>query len=215
MSDELIREVGEDLKREKYMRMWQRYGSLLAAGAVAIVVATAGWVGWQKYDLGQRQILSDRYSAAAALAVEGDTAGAINLFGDIARDTSSGYRVLARLRQAALLIASGDQISALEIYDRLAEDGSAPRSMRDLAIILGALNGLDVRANDEVTGRLAPLMGDDNPWRYSAREVTALAAIRAGDTERARDLLQGLADDPGAPSGMRGRAAELLAATGR
>ncbi len=214
MSDELIREVKEDLQRERYMRLWQRYGSLLAAAAIAIVVATAAGVGWQRYDLSQRQELSERYSAAAQLAAEGNMAGAINDFGALARDTSGGYRVVAQLRQAALLRSSGDTISALEIYDRLAEDGGAPRSMRDLAIILGALNGIDVRANDEVIARLQPLMADDNPWRYSAREVTALAAIRAGNRERARELLQGLADDLGAPSGMRSRALELLAATG-
>lgn len=214
MSDELIREIHEDLQRERYMRLWQRFGGLVVAGAIAIVVATAAWVGWQQYDLSQRQELSERYSVAAALAAEGDMAGAINEFGALARDTSGGYRVLAQLRQAALLRSSGDAPSALEIYDRLAADRAAPRSMRDLAIILGALNGLDVRANDEVIARLAPLMGDDSPWRFSAREVTALAAIRAGDRERARELLQGLADDLGAPPGMRGRAAELLAAMG-
>jgi len=213
MSDEFVREVQEDIQRERYMRLWQSYGGILVAGMVAIVVGTAAWVGWQQYDLSQKQKLSERYTTATALAAQGDIAGAINQFGTLVRDTSGGYRVLAQLQQAALLRDSGDTISALEIYDRLAADNGAPRSMRDLAIILGALNGLDVRANDEVIERLVPLMGEESPWRFSAREVTALAAIRAGNKERARELLQGLADDLGAPPGIRGRATELLAVT--
>jgi hypothetical protein len=213
MSDEFVREVQEDIQRERNLRLWQKYGGILVAGVVAIVVGTAAWVGWQQYDLSQKQKLSERYATATALAAQGDIAGAINQFGTLVRDTSGGYRVLAQLRQAALLRDSGDTISALEIYDKLAGDNGAPRSMRDLAIILGALNGLDVRANDEVIERLVPLMGEESPWRFSAREVTALAAIRAGNKERARELLKGLADDLGAPPGIRGRATELLAVT--
>ncbi|MCI0431731.1 MAG: hypothetical protein L0210_14465 [Rhodospirillales bacterium] len=51
----------------------------------------------------------------------------------------------------------------------------------------------------------------DSPWRFSALELTALAELHAGNTARARTLLLSLADDAAAPSGLRGRAAELVA----
>ncbi len=212
MSDEIFREVDEDLQRERYMRLWQRYGRYVAGAALAAVLATAAWVGWQSYDLSRRQALSDRYATAAALAAEGEVAGSINAFAELAGDTSTGYRVLARLRQAALLRRNGDAVGALAVYDAAAADGGAPQTLRDLATILGALHGLDLRDNSEVTRRLDPLAADDSPWRFSARELLALVALRAGDQARARELLQALADDLSAPQGLRARAAELLAA---
>ncbi len=212
MSDEIFREVEEDLKQERYMRLRQRYGRYLAGAALAAVLATAAWVGWQSYDLSRRQALSERYSAAAALAADGEVAGSIIAFAELAGDASSGYRVLARLRQAALLRRNGDAVGALAVYDAVAGDGGAPQTFRDLATITGALHGLELRDNAEITRRLDPLAADDSPWRFSARELLALVALRAGDQARARELLQALADDLTAPQGLRARAAELLAA---
>jgi hypothetical protein len=54
-------------------------------------------------------------------------------------------------------------------------------------------------------------MMEDGPWRHSARELAGLIALKAGDTPKARDLFKKIADDLGAPQGMRARAAQLLA----
>ncbi|MCZ6511533.1 MAG: hypothetical protein O7A62_13225, partial [Alphaproteobacteria bacterium] len=62
-----------------------------------------------------------------------------------------------------------------------------------------------------VEDRLASVLDDDNPWRYSAREFVATAAMAAGDTAAAREAFQVLVDEVDAPSGVLGRAAEMLA----
>jgi hypothetical protein len=54
-----------------------------------------------------------------------------------------------------------------------------------------------------------------SPWRFTARELRALLAARTGDTAGARTLFQQLADDNGAPAGLRVRAAELAAFYGK
>ena len=90
----------------------------------------------------------------------------------------------------------------------MTNDSSASNST---AVILLALNSLDTAEPDELIARLAPLTADDNAWRYSARELTALLRLRKGDTAGATDLLTMLAEDTGAPQGTRARAQELLA----
>ncbi len=62
----------------------------------------------------------------------------------------------------------------------------------------------------ELSERLAPLTAEDNPWRYSALELTALLSGRTGDKERERDIFTRLFEDPGAPAGIRARASEML-----
>jgi hypothetical protein len=44
--------------------------------------------------------------------------------------------------------------------------------------------------------------------------LQALAELKAGETDAARKTLTALADDAAAPVGVRGRAAEMLAALG-
>ncbi|MEE8534520.1 MAG: hypothetical protein V3S45_00650, partial [Kiloniellales bacterium] len=60
-----------------------------------------------------------------------------------------------------------------------------------------------------------PLTADANPWRHSAREISAVLAFRSGDREKAVELFTGLAKDASAPEGIRARAGEMLAAIGR
>jgi hypothetical protein len=61
----------------------------------------------------------------------------------------------------------------------------------------------------EVQARLAPLAAA-GPWRASARELLALAALSAGNTAEARRGLTELARDDGVPQGVRDRAQRLL-----
>ena len=70
---------------------------------------------------------------------------------------------------------------------------------------------MSVMDRGEVEDRLAPMLGDDNPWRYSARELVATATMASGDTAAAREAYQALVDDVNAPSGVRARSAEMLA----
>ncbi len=45
MSD-IFREVDEDLRREQFKRLWDRFGTYVIGLAVLIVVVTAGYRGW-------------------------------------------------------------------------------------------------------------------------------------------------------------------------
>jgi hypothetical protein len=94
----------------------------------------------------------------------------------------------------------------------LVQDDGVDDVYRDLARLLAAMHLADSGASDEVRERLAPLLVDDSPWRFSAREIDAVLALRDGQRGEARRILQVLVDDAETPSGVRGRASELLAA---
>ncbi|MSO71609.1 MAG: tetratricopeptide repeat protein [Alphaproteobacteria bacterium] len=213
MTDELLREVDEDIRRERYERLWQRYGSYVIAAAIGIVGLTAGVEAYRQYGIRQSEALSERYVLSVNSALRGDDPqGAIRALAALAADTTTGYSALARLQQAALIAKLGDLPGALEIYDSVAGDRSMPPALRELAVMLGALNAVEREDATAIERRVVSINVATSPWRFSAREAIALAALRAGDMDRARGLLRALADDFAAPSGVRGRAAELLAA---
>ena len=119
--------------------------------------------------------------------------------------------MLARLREAAVLLQKNDSEAAAVVYGRIAADSGVPSIYRDFATLMGAMLEIDTIDADAAESRLAGLLATDNAWRYSARELVAIAALRAGRTDRARELLSANADDPEAPQGVRARAAQLLA----
>lgn len=211
---DIFKEVDEDLRRERYLKLWRKYGKYVIAGAVAIVVATAASVAWQEYRKSQMLEQSTRFAQALDLAQEGRTAEAAAAFANLAADASADFTALARLQEAALKAKSGDVAGAVQIYGRLANDNGVDRAFRDLAVILGALHTVDSADPAALVERLAPLTAENSPWRHSALELTALAVERLGDRTRAGEIFARLAGDPDAPLALRMRAAEMLAAFG-
>ena len=59
---------------------------------------------------------------------------------------------------------------------------------------------------------LREFLSDDNPWRFSAREIAAVLALRKRDTKSAKKYFKMLTDDPKTPAGLRQRASNMLQA---
>jgi hypothetical protein len=209
---EIFREIDEELRRDNLGKLWARYGVYIIGLAVLLVVATAGVVGWREYQARVQRAESVRYAAALELAQKNQLGQAADAFALLAREGGSGQATLARLQEATLRAKAGDEKAAIGAYKSLAQDGAVDPIYRDLATLLAALHELSSAEPKDVIAEVAPLTAQDNPWRPSALEITALAALRAGDKAKARDIYKGLADDLTAPQGLRARAAEMAAA---
>ena len=99
-------------------------------------------------------------------------------------------------------------------YDQPFADSSALPELRSAATLLAAMHVAITASVAEVEREVAPLTAGDGPWRHVALELVAVAAIKAGDVAKARQVYSQIADDGAAPQALRGRAAEMLAALG-
>ena len=215
MSDEhLFREVDEEVRRDRFEALGKRYGKYIGGGVTLAVLLAVAVVLWLQFQERKGLETGDRFSAAAQLVGDGELEQAVDEFAALAETAGAGYRMLARLRQAALLIDLGDTDDAIAVYEEVAADSSVDRVYRDLAVLLSVTHQADDGDPATLTDLLADLNDDANPWRFSARELIGVIAIRSGDTQRARDVFAELSGDLDAPPGVRSRAAELLAALG-
>ncbi|HEV8026483.1 MAG TPA: tetratricopeptide repeat protein [Stellaceae bacterium] len=208
MSD-IFQEIDEELRRENFAKLWQRYGIYVIALAVVVVLATGGVVAWRQYQSKQRQAEGARYTLALDLARQGKDKDAAEVFGEITRQAGAGRAMLARFETAALKAKSGDVKDAIGQYQALAADTAIDPVYRGLATLLWAQYQLRDGDPKAIIEALVPLTGYENPWHPSALELTALAQIKAGNKEEALAIYQRLAEDPGAPRGARARAAEI------
>ncbi len=210
---DIFEEVDEEVKRDKQLALWQRYGKLAVAGMVLVVGITAGIVGWREYQQVKSLEDSAKFEAAASQAAKDDGKTAAAAFEALAKNSGTGYETLARLRAAAIELNAGRTAEAAAFYDQVAKDGNAEPGLRDLATVLYVTASLETGKPDDLQARLQPLLAKDQAWRHSARELSALILLRAGDTAGARKMLDLIKDDRGAPPSIRRRATELLAVT--
>jgi hypothetical protein len=207
---DIFHEVDEEVRREQFQKLWDRWGNYILAAAVLLVVAVAGWRAWDWYETKKAQEAGTAFETALDLAKAGKHDEAETAFAKVAKDSPAGYRALARFREAAEL-AVRDPAGAVKAYDAIAADSSMGRSLQDLAAVRAALLMVDSAPFGEIQTRLEPLTAADRPFRHSARELIALSAWRSGDKAAAKRWFDMIVTDADTPSGTRSRIDMLIA----
>jgi hypothetical protein len=214
---DIFQEVDEEVRREQLKKLWLRYGNHLVALCILIVVGVGGWRGYQWWEAKKAGEAGTTFEQAVTLAEAGKHQEAEAAFAKLASDGTAGYRVLARLREAAEL-ARTDTKAAVAAYDQIGADRNAGRAIQDLAAVRAGFLLVDSAPYSELRTRLEPLTAADRPFRHSAREILALSAWKSGDMTAARQWTSLIMTDPQTPAGTRSRVevlSELIAASGK
>lgn len=206
---DIFQEVDEDVRRDRAMEFWRKYGKWLTGAAVAVVVGIAGYNGWQRYDVSRREAASARLEAALD-ELRTDKPKAIAGLEGMAGDAAAPYDALARLRAGQVKAEAGERGPAASQYGMAAGSLNQPE-MRDMAQLLSLMQRFDTAPPEELRAALLPLAAADRPLRVSAQELLASLALRTGDLAQAREIFTALSTDITTPPGTRTRAADMLA----
>ena len=214
---DIFQEVDEEVRREQLKKLWQRYGNYIVAACIVVVAAVGAWRGYEWWQSKKAAESGAAFEQAVALAASGKHEEAEAAFAKLAADGTTGYRVLARLREAAQ-IARTDPKTAVKAYDEIAADRGVGQTMQDLATLRAAYLLVDTSSYGDLRARLEPLTEANRPFRHSARELLALSAWKEGDMGAVRQWTDAILADPQSPPGIRNRAevlSELISASGK
>ena len=184
MSEEFVREVDEDIKEEKRIKLWKKVFPYVASISLGIIIFTSGYVFWNNYTENLNQQLGDDFTAAVQLANEDDLDASIIALNGIVDEGSDGYVTLAKMKKASILIQRGDLELGLEIYLDL-ERNAVDQSFRDIASILYVLNSMDTQDPQILLEKINKLESSQI-WRSSALEMKAFLKLKQNKTEEAR-----------------------------
>ena len=214
---DIFQEVDEEVRREQLKKLWERYGTYFIAACIVILIGVGAWRGYEWWQAKQAAQSGAAFEQAVKLAESGKHQEAAAAFTKLSADATPGYRVLARLREAAEL-ATTDRKTAVAAYDAIAADNRAGQVVRDLAAVRAGYLLVDTAPYSEILQRLEPATAADRAFRHSAREILALSAWKTGDMSAARRWTEMIMGDPQTPPGPRSRAemlSELIAASAK
>jgi hypothetical protein len=73
--DSFVREVNDELRQDQLKGLWNRFGNVIIAIAVLIVLGTAGYRGWEYWRTQQAAKSGDAFLSAIELSKSGRRAG--------------------------------------------------------------------------------------------------------------------------------------------
>jgi len=207
---DIFQEVDEEVRKDQLKKLFEKYQYLIVSGVVLILLAVAGWRGYEYWMAKQSVEAGTAFEAAAMLAAQGKHEEADAAFAKVANEGTPIYRQLARVRRAGEL-AHTDTKAAVAMYETIAADGSIGRDLQDLAGMRAGVLLMDAGSFSEARTQLEPLSADQRPYRHTAREFLALSAWRAGDIPAVRRWHDVIATDLLTPPATRNRIEMLMA----
>ena len=214
---DIFREIDEDLRQERFERLWKRYGKFIVGAAVAVVLIVGGYKAWEHYSLKQKENSSLQYWSAVQLLKDAKKEDAAALFGSLMKNGTSGYRILAKFQRTAILADSGDPSGAISLYDEISVGTRINKLLREAATIYSVALGLDQNDAQKsgLEKKLENILTTKGAWQNSARELKGLISIKFGEIQMAQKHFKKISDDSSAPRSMRLRATQILAVISR
>lgn len=207
---DIFREIDEEVRREKAAVFWSRYGKLIMALAAIAVLAVAGWQVWLAQERKKSEVEGAKLESALKLSRDGNSGEAETILKQLAADAPAGYRQIARFRLAAEQ-GKADPAAGATAFDALAADASLGQSYRDLARLRAGMLRVDLVPYTELKTALEPLTVTGNSWRFTAREMLGIAALKANQFDEASRWFDALMSDPQTPGALRQRVELYLA----
>lgn len=213
-NEAFLREVDEELRRDQLAHAWRRWGVVGIAAVLGALLLLAGWLWWQHHREQQAGVEGEQLQAAFEQINGGQAKQAAAALQPLERSRSAGYRALAQLTAADLLLQKNDAKGAIAKFSAVANDTSLGQPFRDLALLRQTAIEFDTLPPERIVERLRPLTVPTNPWFGSAGEMTAAAYLRQNRRDFAGKLYGQIARADTVPETLRQRAVQMAGLLG-
>ena len=211
-TDVLFQEIDDELKQEKMMNFWKKYGlyaMLVVVVALTLAVSYESIIAWKNK---KAQTWSEAYAYAFNLQVQGDFDKSIAVFEDIADKNNGIFKDLARIQIANAYLEQDNISEGVKALQDFVNDDDADQSLRDAARVKLASYLLESAPTDQINALVEPLLIEKGPWFNIAKELKAMLAIRENDFQSAKQLYLEILNNPdNLQEGMKTRAQDMIA----
>jgi hypothetical protein len=201
--NELIREIEEDIRRERFDRLWKSVGKMLVGLSIFIILATVAIEVFKYYSKANNMEKTSIFLKGIERQNSEDYKGAKQFFSEFDMKKDNAIYGLAMLRKAQSEAALLQPEEAIKTYQALG-------------------------ANDKVFGKLAPLFTPTiekpeqtlvlstseapgkTPFYYSRSELRAWQLLQQGKKDDAIAEFLKLYNESGIPQSMRERMRNVL-----
>jgi hypothetical protein len=213
-NEAFLREVDDNLRRDRMIRLAKRWGSVVGAVLIVGLLALALFLWWRNHRAAAAGAEAETLAAVLDDSQVGKATPTDPRLVQLGQSSHDGYKGLSALTAASLAVHNAPA-DAAKRYDAIANDGTQPQPVRDLAMIRATTMQFDTLPPAQVVSRLKTLTVPGGPWFGSAGELTVAAYLKMNRRDLAAPLLVSIVQDVSVPPTIRGRASSMATALGQ
>lgn len=192
---ELFREIEEDIKRERFEKIWRKVGRFAVWGSVAIILATSGFVIYDNYKQSKAEENTSKLLKAISLVDSKNYKEAVADFSKLSENSDSSYSQIVMLQKAEAQELGGDVEGAKKTYADIAKIN---KEFAGLAKLKAASDNEKIETSSE------------QPFYHTVAEYNAWNLLGSGKKDEAVSIFTSLVNDPDTPASIVARAREAL-----
>ena len=206
-TDVFFKEVSEDVQNDNLKAFWKKYGVQIVAGvALCLTIAVSFETIKHWRDL-QNQKWSDAFAYTQLLKNQSKEDESIKALNILADDGNAIYSDIARFEKVNILIDQGKTDEALPLLDDLTKNAHNEK-LKNVALLKLASYKADTSSAEEMEQLVQPLF--TTVWSPEAKELIALAHLRAGEKNKALAIYQEISTLYNVNDILRARAQNMI-----
>jgi hypothetical protein len=213
-SDTFVREVDEELRRDRVSGFMTRFGWYIIGAVLLLLAAVGGWIWWQNRQSEAAGEQSQKLIQVSEQLERNNAKGAAATIDELAGSDRKAYQLAGLFSRANAQILTGAIPAAVETLKGIVADGDAPQPYRDAALIRQTQLEMDNLPPDQLVQRLRPLAQPGNAFHGSAGEMLGVALIRQQKFQEAGRVFEAMAKDKSVPDTTRARAIQMASSLG-
>ena len=206
MSD-ILRQVDEDLRKEKLSNLWKRYGLYIISSVVIIIIAVAGFQLKTSIDKTKNQSLVEKYIKATN---NKNINQQLLLFEEVLESNNDYLSGLAELKILNIRIENEKVEDSLLLLEKINKNEAYDAIIRDLATYFLLMRKLENPNYTGFTSILTKARIENSPFKYLFLEIKAIRKLVLGDLEEAKNEFNELFTNQDTPMDIRNRAIKFI-----
>ena len=209
-----LREVDEELRKERINTLFARYGWAIVAAVILVLGAIGGYIWWQNRQQEQAAAHGETLLEALDGLESGNRNAAMPKIDQLAESDVDGYRAAALFARATAQSEAGNNAAAIATLRAIAADAGLAEPYRQAALVRQTELEFDRLRPQQVIQRLAPLARPGGAWFGSAGEMVGIAHHRMNRPDLAGPLFARIGRDETVPATIRTRAIQMAGSLG-
>jgi len=201
MSD-ILRQVDEDLRKDRLLRIWKLYGIYIVGFILFILIALSSYQYYLSSTKSKNEAILEKYINAINLT---DKSISINQLIELDESSNLYIKGLSKLKRADLYFDMKKKDQALKLLESISIDNSLDEVIRDLAFYKYLMVQLDVLNKDRFIEIIESRHLEQSKFKYHFKELKALKLLIDGDQDKALEIFESIILDEESPIDLKTR----------
>ena len=201
----IFREVDEDIRKERYINLFRKYGVYVIAIIVIIVGTLAGIQFYSGYQVNKNEMLFAEYINI----IEKNSGDTLEKLSDSGNTSNLFLNGMYLLKRSDLLVASGQIAQATLLLSEAIENNALNKIHNDVAIYKLLMINIETLSIEEIKSYQNKLISEVDAF-YLTEELIAIKFLIEGQKEDAIKKFSELSTNNSVPIEIKNRSAVFI-----